>query len=428
MLKIFYTVVLFLEMSVGIIFIHKLYPEFRCSKTAIKVLAVVLYVFSVFLYVWNSWMFYISNLFVILYSIWLALFYWIFWKSKYWEVLLLQVFYCINISIFKIPMLTIYGIINDKTLYAINSGSRVFADVIYILFLIALFSIIFYKIKITEEIVKKLLIKNRLLLILIIGVEWLMLSYSMYIGKFGFSKKDLFTNFMSIVSVIMVILYLVLLSAYRQIQNENILKQTVYENFKIQYLELKELYEANGHRIHNIKHELLYIYSCLQKGNVFEASEVVKNYLQEMTEIEKRVWTGFSFFDFLLNYKKTEIDSKKIRFGMDIELHEITISEEDLVVIIGNLLDNAMEAAQKCEKDNKYINLKICNINHMLFFKIYNSSTEMPKLEKGKFITKKNDKNIHGWGLESVKRIVELYDGEISFEYSKDYFQVEILI
>lgn len=191
---------------------------------------------------------------------------------------------------------------------------------------------------------------------------------------------------------------------------------------------MKELYEANSRWSHDVKHELLFIGNCLEENNLSGAYESIQGYLQKIMQTEKKVWSSFSFLDFMLNYKKTEMDKQNIKFMLDIELQHIEILEEDLVIILGNLLDNAIEAAGKCEKDRRYINLKIHNLNDMLLLCVENSSCEMPKLKKDIFVSSKADKGMHGWGIESVKRIVENYSGEIHFQYCENNFQVEILI
>ena len=158
----------------------------------------------------------------------------------------------------------------------------------------------------------------------------------------------------------------------------------------------------------------------------YVAEALARAGIEKFDLIERKIWTGFSSFDFVLNYKKAEFDRKRINFFLDIDIQQIEIPEDDLMIILGNLLDNAMEAAEKCE--NKYIKLKSRNINNMLLLKIENSSTQLPQVKNGVFISNKNNKNEHGFGIESVKRIVDEHEGEIHFQYSENYFQVEILI
>lgn len=95
---------------------------------------------------------------------------------------------------------------------------------------------------------------------------------------------------------------------------------------------------------------------------------------------------------------------------------------------LGNLLDNAIEAAEKCEDGKGKITCIFRNINDMFIFKVKNTSIYKPYEKNTKFYTSKKEKDEHGWGIESVKQIVRKYNGEIDFKYDKDFFEVEIII
>lgn len=307
-------------------------------------------------------------------------------------------------------------------------GYGLLGTTIYVVLLLLLLCVLINRYKIVEVIIPELLTKNKILCSLIITAGCLILAYDMYSERLGFNTMDFIIHLMLILCAVIIVLYLVLFSIYQQIKSENALKQTAYENLKKQYYGLKEMYEANSRWMHDMKHELMYIGGCLEDNNISGASESLKGYLQEIRRTEKKVWTGFSFLDFVLNYKKVEIDKKNIDFKLDIELHQITILEDDLVIMLGNLLDNAIEAAQKCEENERYIKLKVHNVNNMLLLDIENSSSEIPQLKNGVFISSKNDKTLHGFGIESVKQIVKSYDGEIHFQYTEKNFEIRILI
>ena len=426
MVKICYMFAILCEMSLGIIFSLKIYPDFRTENKLIRSLALILFCISGGMYAWNSWMFSVSTLFVIVISFQIALLYWIFWKSNFLEVILLEIFYFTNISILKMPLVTMHGLLENRTFYQVNTDAKVYGDVIYILLIVGMVGILTYKYKIIEAIIKRMLFKNKIIFVCIIAVEWLMLAYGMHLGKWGIYPNNLLINVLCIVSVAAVIIYMALFYTYQQIRNDRISQQAIYDNLKKQYLGLQRIYDLNNQQMHNIKHELIYICNCLEKNKISCAYESSKKYLEKFDLIERKIWTGFSSFDFVLNYKKAEFDRKRINFFLDIDIQQIEIPEDDLMIILGNLLDNAMEAAEKCE--NKYIKLKSRNINNMLLLKIENSSTQLPQVKNGVFISNKNNKNEHGFGIESVKRIVDEHEGEIHFQYSENYFQVEILI
>ena len=64
----------------------------------------------------------------------------------------------------------------------------------------------------------------------------------------------------------------------------------------------------------------------------------------------------------------------------------------------------------------------------MFFMKVINTFKKQPQIKKQRFLTSKEEKKGHGWGIESVKYIVKKYNGEIIFSCSKEYFEVFISI
>ena len=122
------------------------------------------------------------------------------------------------------------------------------------------------------------------------------------------------------------------------------------------------------------------------------------------------------------------MDEYEIKFELEVDLYEIPLQDAELGVILGNLFDNAIEAAKKSEQFKRRIFLKICNLNEMFLLHLFNSNTQMPVIVDDRFVTAKEDKYAHGLGVESVKRIVEKYNGDISFQYDDEHFEVDILI
>ena len=86
----------------------------------------------------------------------------------------------------------------------------------------------------------------------------------------------------------------------------------------------------------------------------------------------------------------------------------------DLCAILGNLLDNALEAAgQVSETDQRFIRLTIRRIHQMLVIKVENSFSTIPIQEDGVFQTTKRESGLHGWGLKSAQTAAEKYDGMV---------------
>ena len=431
MVKICYGLASVWEMVIGMVIVRKICPEFRFKHQGIRFLALMLLISSVFFYVWNQWLFFISTSYCLFLGVLMSLIYAIFWKADYLQLLLFWFFYYINLSIFKFPVITIRGILSTEkgiNILLINRGPRILEEAVYMLLIMTLICIGLKCSKNSEIILQKLFKDNLGLCGLVVGLEWMMLCYCMNNNVEGFRRIDLTLNLIIIVCVAVLMISVTLFFAYQQVKTESILHQEIHKCLKTQYYEMKELYESNSRWMHDMKHELLFVGNCLKDNDFSGAHSSIQRYLHRIMLVEKKVWSNFTFLDFMLNYKKAEMDRHHVEFILDIELQHISIPEEELVIIIGNLLDNAIEAAYKCEEKDRKIRLKIHNLNEMLLLSIENSISQMPVVKKGIFVSTKEDKDSHGWGIQSVKRIAEHYNGEINFQYDEKYFQVNILI
>lgn len=105
----------------------------------------------------------------------------------------------------------------------------------------------------------------------------------------------------------------------------------------------------------------------------------------------------------------------------------IDINSFDLVVVIGNLLDNAIEALSKQEKGNFEIEISyrqgILLINAKNTFK-----GEIIKRGETLISTKKNATEAHGIGLSNVRRVIDKYDGEMMINTDNQFFSVHIVM
>ena len=105
------------------------------------------------------------------------------------------------------------------------------------------------------------------------------------------------------------------------------------------------------------------------------------------------------------------------------------MAEYDIFYVLGNLLDNAIEAIEKCDENNRYVNVKVINKNSM--FRLYiENSYEIEPMKKGKqFLSmKENGRNEHGWGIENVREIVRRYKGMLDIQYENQNFSVDLVL
>jgi len=130
----------------------------------------------------------------------------------------------------------------------------------------------------------------------------------------------------------------------------------------------------------------------------------------------------------IINCKIDEAMKYGIEIKTDLDIYFCPLKKNDLCVLLGNLLDNAMEAVKDLPKGNRFILLKMQSVNNMFLLEISNVYIGKRKRCNGKYETTKTDSSIHGLGIESCKIIVEQYDGLFEIEDDGEIFKVEVTI
>ena len=186
------------------------------------------------------------------------------------------------------------------------------------------------------------------------------------------------------------------------------------------YRKIDKINSENRRYIHNIENYLKTIASLAAEDYNDEIVKLVESLEKHTLEISKGIYCKNKVLSAIIGEKKGEASKKGIHFSVQIEpTVNITFIEEiDLIGVIGNLLDNALEAAEKCQAEKQAV-LRIFTSNNHKFIVccVDNSCSEAPVCEKGKYITTKKDKKRHGLGMEYIKSIVEKYEGFLNISY-----------
>lgn len=194
----------------------------------------------------------------------------------------------------------------------------------------------------------------------------------------------------------------------------------------MQYLELLEKKnETMNIMAHDYKNNILTI-SNMSDSN--EVKEYIDNMVGEIAKYNRIAKTQNRLLDVILS-KYTDIcNDKGIKFETDIMTDNLGfINSYDISSLFNNILDNAVEAASL--SSNKYINLEITNsLNSYHRVIATNSCDNEPHNEKGKLITTKKNKDAHGFGTKSIRKIVNKYDGELQWEYNNELRQFKLII
>ena len=171
-----------------------------------------------------------------------------------------------------------------------------------------------------------------------------------------------------------------------------------------------------------------YVAECLRKGENKTAAEFLQNFQDTLVAREGKIWSRIKSLNLILNIKYRKMEEAKIKFLCNLNVEYIPMEESDFVILMGNLLDNAIEASEKSPEEERFIELNMKNMNQMFMLKIKNSCMKKAFRDKMRFVTDKEEKEKHGFGIASAQYIVNQYNGEMDFAYDDKTFEVKILI
>lgn len=178
---------------------------------------------------------------------------------------------------------------------------------------------------------------------------------------------------------------------------------------------------------HDLKHHINELRLFAKQQKLVEIEEYIAHMNEYIYNPNEIVSSGNIEIDGVLNYilkrAKEQLNEVKIK----VQIPEKISHSFDIVVILSNLLENAVEASQKTEE--KYMEVEVLYKKGVLRAQIINSFNSFEiSINDNRFLTTKKDKSMHGIGLHSVKRIVEKYNGVLEVSQDKDRFCVDLLI
>ena len=236
----------------------------------------------------------------------------------------------------------------------------------------------------------------------------------------------LISGCMLIINISVFYLYNILIENYIHLRDNDIYKQQTYA-----YQNQSEVIMESQNRVralrHDMKNHILALQVLVQRKEVEEANQYLDSMKNFMTNPEEYVKTGNDMVDSLLNYK-----IQKANEVLNVVETKISIPEQlrlrsfDLNVLLGNLLDNAIDASMQTE--NKKLKITIKLDKGILFLNICNSCQRIVDGWKNFLETTKEDKVNHGIGLKNVRRIVEKYHGDIEFLYENDSMETDVMM
>lgn len=179
---------------------------------------------------------------------------------------------------------------------------------------------------------------------------------------------------------------------------------------------------------HDLKNHITSLYALAEDDKREEILEYLSGVIEVFNNEEGVACTGNVVIDSIINFKLQETEKEEITVTLDLNIpKQLRIPSFDITVILGNLIDNALNAVKKLEK-NRYIDMKMKYTKGRLILKMENSFNGVIIEKEGIIHTSHSDKNNHGLGLESIKTVLKKYNGTIEFEYDNDRFHIALLM
>lgn len=195
-------------------------------------------------------------------------------------------------------------------------------------------------------------------------------------------------------------------------------KEDYYNRIEKKQKEIKELR-------HNIKNEIIMLKSQVNNGNIKEANIIMDRIISKTQNDKLGIYTDNVEINFMLNSKINQSKHYNIKWNIDIKVPvNLRVDASDIGIILGNLLDNSIEACSMIEEFERIIDVTILYKKSAMTINIENSKSIYYNSEK----TWKEDKENHGLGLKSVEKIVNKYSGILNYEDKINRYEVNVIM
>lgn len=231
-------------------------------------------------------------------------------------------------------------------------------------------------------------------------------------------------------SVIVIYFFTYICSSFQQSKNLYLLQtsyEAIEERLSVQEQNTKKLQKIR----HDIKNHLSNVRNLIEKNDIDNAHQLLNEIIGQTENISIGIsqTSGSSIIDAIVAYKATVCCNKEINIEYFLEeLPELSIDLIDISSVISNLLDNAVEAAEKTKNPHIIIKILMCRQYLTIFVKNSYCDNFQPSIESGYLITTKYDKSMHGYGMQIVNEIALKYDGDCQIQLDGSYFITNVIL
>ena len=196
-----------------------------------------------------------------------------------------------------------------------------------------------------------------------------------------------------------------------------------YKNYQLS----RESIDVVNQKYHDLKHQINLLRSQADAG---KSRDYLDKMEHEIKVYETQNKTGNRILDAVLTNKSMVCQKREIELKVIIEGQSLSFMDDmDISALFGNMLDNAIESVVKIkEREKRLIALHVIQDRQFIRIRTENYCEEDIQFQDGLPITTKADKRFHGYGMKSMKKIVEKYGGSVVAGKTDNWFELKILI
>lgn len=254
------------------------------------------------------------------------------------------------------------------------------------------------------------------------------------ISLFRYVEEQRQANILMIVAFVLVginmeVFYLIrdIMEKEAKLQESRVLKLNI-ENQTNMYRSISENFEKQKKKAHEYRNQISYMEALLQKKEYGQLETFFQKITGSLKKEVDAIDTNNIIVNAILNTKYQEARDKKIVFAIRVnDLSGLRIAEEDIVAILSNLLNNAIEACEKC-LEQRVIKLKFVLEEGNIILSVKNTYEGQLNVEGDKLKTTKLNEEEHGVGIDNIIDIIHKYDGSYVIKNEEDEFNFSLMI
>ncbi len=280
-------------------------------------------------------------------------------------------------------------------------------------------------------------LKNRWLVSLLIGSAFVY-GVTQYLMN-AILSHDVYTmRQASIVSFLVLLLFflvfsllLLTISSRDQERAQRLVLQQTDRLMEKNYQMLHQDLQENAKRLHDFHHHLQAILGLAEQAGDQKTEEYVQSLLDVSYRDVRMCSCGNDIIDAVINCSAAEAARSHIDFQYNVELSSSLsqISPIDLCAVLGNQVENALDACRKIpDSQRRFIQVSIRQNKSFVVIQVINSAYRNPFTADGRLLTNKEEPQFHGLGLKSIQDTVDKYNGYLTNSYEDHQFKSEALL